>query len=818
MSLLVYGPVGVGRVTGQLNIGSGVAFDVGAALVSGGGSITVDTVASPGLAAALAEFPGLILVGNIPGMPDTPEFETNRAVFANMVTYGHSIPAGGGASTSDARYPSILAGLLGLPDDGNYAVGGAYVARDSVTGANAGVSYIALREKRTITKAPYTSNRDLVVLNFGYEDITLGLTNTSGTPVAQNSFIFTNGLQSALSLVRSSSRKYAGDKTTNLDSSITLATPGNWTIVANPAALAGQRIPPGYCGSVGFIGTNTNGSGGAFGIAVPGDYPGSAACPLYVMFVCTPGLTGGVVTASGAATGSLNLVQPIAAGTPTNTPGTYDAVNGWANLIVMRFTGSSIAPSEGVPQTLTLTPSSLATSGTVALGLAEWGIEASNPPTVVIPLLERLGNPGVLVFQGMRDSDIATFNGAIQNLVANSFDDGTVLTPSYSLGQSGNTYGLNGNAGNTVAAVVVSSTGFGGTSSVNCQVTAVHWPTAGVAMINGGEIIIWTSATVASGVWTLGGVIRGAWNTIASGHSGNPLIDTLNTAAISNLSADGTHPSDQGHGLIAQAILQAVATQSLATVSRSQTAKRKARIYGIYQNSQYQQIVGPQGTGFGEVVQILYWDQTLVDTVSMHQDTLSIFGDPSIWYIPADGLYSVSVFLNWSIGKATNALSGTAIGGVVGVYLFKNGTYESEDVKVMGTDTSDFPNAFWTLPHSVTFEDVECRNGDQLQLKAWQNTAGVATTLSAAMTTTTSTAASVTSSTGMAVNDVLRVDNEQMLITNISGGNLTLTRGYNGTTAATHLNAAPAFTGRAILGAASSAKPSKIVVKRTMVV
>lgn len=69
----------------------------------------------------------------------------------------------------------------------------------------------------------------------------------------------------------------------------------------------------------------------------------------------------------------------------------------------------------------------------------------------------------------------------------------------------------------------------------------------------------------------------------------------------------------------------------------------------------------------------------------------------------------------------------------------------------------------------------------------------VQTTLSAAITSTSATSISVTSATGMPSPQQFRilVDTELMLVTAISGTTLTVVRGVEGTTAATHSNAAP---------------------------
>jgi hypothetical protein len=67
------------------------------------------------------------------------------------------------------------------------------------------------------------------------------------------------------------------------------------------------------------------------------------------------------------------------------------------------------------------------------------------------------------------------------------------------------------------------------------------------------------------------------------------------------------------------------------------------------------------------------------------------------------------------------------------------------------------------------------------------------TTLSAAITSTTATSLAVTSGTGYpsSGNFRIKIDSELMLVTAISGTTWTVTRGIEGTTAATHANLAP---------------------------
>ena len=68
------------------------------------------------------------------------------------------------------------------------------------------------------------------------------------------------------------------------------------------------------------------------------------------------------------------------------------------------------------------------------------------------------------------------------------------------------------------------------------------------------------------------------------------------------------------------------------------------------------------------------------------------------------------------------------------------------------------------------------------------------TTLAAAITDTSGTSITVTSETSFpAVNFIISIDTEVMLVTNVSTTTWTVTRGYEGSTAATHLNGATIY-------------------------
>lgn len=70
----------------------------------------------------------------------------------------------------------------------------------------------------------------------------------------------------------------------------------------------------------------------------------------------------------------------------------------------------------------------------------------------------------------------------------------------------------------------------------------------------------------------------------------------------------------------------------------------------------------------------------------------------------------------------------------------------------------------------------------------WQNVTTAITTLGAAISSTTATSVTVASGAPCAVGQTLVIDSEQLYVTGVATNTLTVVRGVNGTTAATHSN------------------------------
>ena len=124
--------------------------------------------------------------------------------------------------------------------------------------------------------------------------------------------------------------------------------------------------------------------------------------------------------------------------------------------------------------------------------------------------------------------------------------------------------------------------------------------------------------------------------------------------------------------------------------------------------------------------------------------------------------------------------------------------YDDTDRGGSTTLTEGYANDFFLMPYNVSPKTIFKLNEDSDNtLDAGQQTLSIlgqwgfssdtlSVTTSDAVGSTTATSVSVTSATNLGPAQTILVDAEQMYITAISGNTLTLERGVNGTTAATH--------------------------------
>ena len=131
--------------------------------------------------------------------------------------------------------------------------------------------------------------------------------------------------------------------------------------------------------------------------------------------------------------------------------------------------------------------------------------------------------------------------------------------------------------------------------------------------------------------------------------------------------------------------------------------------------------------------------------------------------------------------------------------------YGATDRASSETLTEGYANDFFLMPYNSSPKTVLKLNEDTAKgldpgqqtlsiLGAWGYTADtVSVTTSDAIGSTTSTSISVTSASDLGSAQTILVDSEQLYITSISGNTLTVERGVNGSTAATHSGGASLY-------------------------
>ena len=131
--------------------------------------------------------------------------------------------------------------------------------------------------------------------------------------------------------------------------------------------------------------------------------------------------------------------------------------------------------------------------------------------------------------------------------------------------------------------------------------------------------------------------------------------------------------------------------------------------------------------------------------------------------------------------------------------------YGATDRATSETLTEGYNADFWLMPYNSAPKTILKLNEDTTKgldagqqtlsiLGSWGYTADtVSVTTSDAIGSTTATSASVTSATNLGPAQTILIDSEQIYITAISGNTLTVERGVNGSTAATHSGGATVY-------------------------
>ena len=132
-------------------------------------------------------------------------------------------------------------------------------------------------------------------------------------------------------------------------------------------------------------------------------------------------------------------------------------------------------------------------------------------------------------------------------------------------------------------------------------------------------------------------------------------------------------------------------------------------------------------------------------------------------------------------------------------------SYGATDRATSETLAEGYANDFFLMPYNSTPKTILKLNEDTTKgfdsgqqtlsiLGSWGYTADtVSVTTSDAIASTTATSASVTSASNLGPAQTILIDSEQLYITSISGNTLTVERGVNGSTAATHSGGASLY-------------------------
>jgi len=131
--------------------------------------------------------------------------------------------------------------------------------------------------------------------------------------------------------------------------------------------------------------------------------------------------------------------------------------------------------------------------------------------------------------------------------------------------------------------------------------------------------------------------------------------------------------------------------------------------------------------------------------------------------------------------------------------------YGATDRATSETLTEGYNNDFFLMPYNTSPKTILKMNEDTTKgldsgqqtlsiLGQWGYTSGtISVTTSDAISSTTATSASVASAAGLGPAQTILIDSEQLYITAISGNTLTVERGVNGSTAATHSGGASVY-------------------------
>jgi hypothetical protein len=426
---------------------------------------------------------------------------TGAERYVNKLTvFGHSYGIGQGASSTDDRFTTKLAGLLHAQEN-NQAVAGARLSWHASGNGIGGYETVLQGITNSRSFAPYQANDTSYLFMYGINDLAeLGSSNL--TP-------FDSALRTIIARSRAGAI-FESETAANITFS------GTWVTAGNCFSS---------CSGTAYKQDATNGD--TFTVNVPADFPGGT---VDVGFIANSNGTGAVstFTVDGGAAGSIDTRNAEAPG-------------GHATGLVKRFTGLSAGAHTIVGTTSSVT-------GT--LNVDYWQIESPNPPLTIVPLSPKPANYSAYSVSSFQpnDADIDTLNTHVKSVVSEF--DSNVIAPDLTnvLGKKSANFAADGLHPNDQGYAIIASTIYQAITKASVNVDALAQTAAPLNFFSGNNITFKNAADSTTGFQ----VQNAAGTTVLDIDTTNSRVGIGTTAPAAGVSLDieGTNTSSNISQLI----------------------------------------------------------------------------------------------------------------------------------------------------------------------------------------------------------------------------------------------------------------------------
>jgi parallel beta-helix repeat protein len=424
---------------------------------------------------------------------------------SKLTVFGHSYAYGQGASSTDDRFTTKLAGLLHSQEN-NQGVPGARLSWHASGNGVGGYQTVLQGITNSRSAAPYLATDSSYLFMYGINDLAeLGSSNL--TPY-----------DSALRTIIARSRAGA---VFEAETAANISFSGTWVTAGNCFSS---------CSGTAYKQDATNAD--TFTVNVPADFPGGT---VDIGFIANSNGTGAVstFTVDGSAAGSIDTRNAEAPG-------------GHATGLVKRFTGLSAGAHTIVGTTSSVT-------GT--LNVDYWQIESPNPPLTIVPLSPKPVNYSLYSVSSFQpnDADIDTLNSHVKSVVSEF--DSNVIAPDLTnvLGKNPNYFASDGLHPNDQGYGIMAAAIYKAIAQANVNVDALAQSSGPLNFFSGSNVTFKNSTDSLTGFQ-----VQNA--------SGNTLFGVNTSTAAISIAAAGIAGAVQ-IGNVTGAVGQTIAIGNNATAS-----------------------------------------------------------------------------------------------------------------------------------------------------------------------------------------------------------------------------------------------------------